>query len=276
MKDLIVAYIPVIHRGYLDYLASTGAKKIYAIQASDVPRFEHLAREMRALTVTELEKALKPFGYEVYPYADLRMDEFPETTRVFSPEDDVTRSLTFDREVVWGSWFLRWDWSKGTAVGFVQPEADRVIRKGDEDHAKYSSKVCELLKLAKRSSDWWRQVAAGVVAVDGCSILAYNKHYPHEHVLYMDGDPRDNFGPGQHVDIYTSLHGETAVIAEAARQGIALEGSEMIVTTFPCNLCANSIALAGVKKVFFTGGYSNLNGQRTLREHGVELIFVEM
>ena len=26
MNDIIVAYVPVIHRGYLDYFASTGAK----------------------------------------------------------------------------------------------------------------------------------------------------------------------------------------------------------------------------------------------------------
>lgn len=273
---IAVTYMPVIHRGYLDWLASTGAIQLYAIQPTDVPKFEHLTREMRALTVDELAKALQPFGYDVRAFSELRMDQLSQDTQIFVPEDDVTRSLQFDREVVWGSWFLRWDWSKATNTAFQQPSADRVVVKGDDGHAVYSAKLQELMMLARRSSDWWRQVASMVIARDGRTIVAYNKHLPNEHVLYMDGDPRDNFKPGEHVEIYTSLHGETAVIAQAAKYGVALEGAEMFVTTFPCNLCANSIAESGIKKLYFTGGYSNLNGERTLRDHGVELIFVEL
>jgi dCMP deaminase len=276
MNDVIIVYMPVVHRGYLDYLASTGAKKVYALQASDLPQFPQLVREMRALSVDELATTLQGFGYEVRPFAELRMNELPQEVRIFVPEDDVTRSLQFDREVVWGSWFLRWDWSKGTAVGFVQPEADRIIRKGDADYAKYSSRMRELLEFAKRSSDWWRQVAAMAVAIDGRTIVAYNKHFPHEHAPYLDGDPRDSFKPGEFIEISTALHGEQAVIAEAARRGICLEGGELCVTTFPCNLCAPWIPTAGLAKVFFTGGYSNLNGQKTLRDNGVELIYVEL
>jgi dCMP deaminase len=276
MDDVVVLYMPVIHRGYLNYLAGTGAREIYVIEASDVPKFEHLTREMRTLTVAELTKALLPFGYEVKPFKEFRENDLPEGVRIFVPEDDVTRSLSFTHEVVWGSWFLRWDWSKGTAVGFVQPEADRIIRKGDKDYYTASERMRQLLELACRSSDWWRQVAAMAVAKDGTVITAYNKHYPHEHSPYMDGDPRDSFKPGEFIEISSAMHAEQAIIAEVARRGIRLEGAELFVTTFPCNLCAPWIPVAGIKSVYFTGGYSNLNGQRTLRESGVELIFVEM
>jgi dCMP deaminase len=276
VDKVIVLYMPVIHRGYLNYLASTGARQIYAIEAGDVPKFEHLTREMRALTVAELAKALQPFGYEVRPFKEFRESELPDTARIFVPEDDVTRSLSFVHEVVWGSWFLRWDWSKGTAVGSVQPEADRVIRKGESGHLHAAGRMSELLTLARRSSDWWRQVAAMAVCRDGTTIVAYNKHYPNEHAPYMDGDPRDSFKPGEFIEISSAMHAEQAIIAKAARCGIRLEGGELYVTTFPCNLCAPWIPTAGFRSVYFTGGYSNLNGQRTLREQGVELIFVEM
>ena len=276
MKDVIVAYVPVIHRGYLDYFTSTGVKKLYVLQASDLPKFSYLTREVRALTFKEVLTCLQGFGYEVFPFSELHEEELPQGARICMPEDDITRSLKFNHEVVWGSWFLRWDWSKATAVGFVQPDTDRVIRKGDTEYNLYSFRMRQLLELARRSSDWWRQVGAMAVAKDGRCIVAYNKHYPNESSPYMDGDPRDSFNPGEFIEISTAFHGEQALIAEAARRGICLLGAELYVTTFPCNQCAPWIPTAGFEKVFFTGGYSNLNGQRTLRENGVELIFVEL
>lgn len=276
MKDVIVAYVPVIHRGYLDYFASTRAKKIYVLQAKDLPEFPYLAREVRALRLEEISTALAGFGYEVLPFSELHEEELSQGARICMPEDDITRSLSFKREVVWGSWFLRWDWSKATAVEAVQPDADRVVRKGDAEYGTCSARMRQMLELARRSSDWWRQVGAMAVAKDGRCIVAYNKHHPNEHAPYMDGDPRDSFNPGEFIEISTACHGEQALIAEAARLGICLSGAELYVTTFPCNQCAPWIPTAGFEKVFFTGGYSNLNGQRTLREEGVELIFVEL
>lgn len=275
-QDVIVAYVPVIHRGYIDYFASTGAKRIYVLQTSDLPNFPHLLREVRALQIKELSLCLTPLGYEVLPFSDFHEEWLPQENRIYVPEDDVTRSLFFTRQVTWGSAFLRWDWTKSTAVGFVQPEADRIIRKGDLDHVLCRSRMHQLLQLAKLSSDWWRQVAAMAVTVSGVTFVAYNKHYPHEHAPYMDGDPRDNFNPGEFIEVTSALHGEIALIAEAAKRGIPLDGAELLVTTFPCNSCAAPVVVAGFKKVYFTGGYSNLNGQRTLRDQGVELIYVEM
>lgn len=276
MRDVIVAYIPVIHRGYLDYFVSTGAKKIYALQAADLPKFPQLVREVRALRIDELSSILLPLGYEVLPFSVFSEEDLPQGARIHMPQDDVTRSLTFTREVVWGSWFLRWDWSKSIAVASVQPDADRVIRKGDAEYEVVSRKMRMLLREADKSSDVWRQVGARVDASDGRCIVAHNAHYPHEHISYMDGDPRDSFKPGEYIEISTALHGEQALIAMAARLGISLEGADLYVTTFPCNSCAPWIVEAGFKRVFFMGGYSNLNGQKTLRDKEVELIYVEM
>lgn len=276
MNDIIIAYVPVVHRGYLDYFASTGAKIIYALQASDLPKFPQLVREIRALHIEELSAVLRPLGYTVLPFSHFSEDELSEDALIYMPEDDVTRSLSIRRKAVFGNWFLRWDWSKSTAVGFVLPDADRVIRKGDSGYEQVARRMRVLIQEAGRSSDVWRQVGARADTVDGKCLIAHNKHYPHEYAPYMDGDPRDNFSPGEFIEVTSALHGEQALIAVAARRGISLDEAELSVTTFPCNLCAPWIVEAGFKKVFFTGGYSNLNGQKTLRDRGVELIYVEM
>ena len=48
------------------------------------------------------------------------------------------------------------------------------------------------------------------------------------------------------------------------------------VSTFPCPVCAKSIAVAGIKKVYYCQGYSLLDAEDILRPYGVELIFVKM
>lgn len=276
MEKVIIAYVPVIHRGYLNYFASTGAKKIYVLQATDLPNFPQLTREVRALTFEELTVVLHSLGYEVFPFSEFLKMSDTSKLEVHVPQDDVTKDMTFEGSMVQGSYFLRWDWSKSTATGTMQPDADQVIRKGDSLYDTVSIRMNELIQLAKQSSDWWRQVAALAVAKDGRCILAYNKHYPNEHAPYFDGDPRDSFKPGEFIEISSALHGERGVIAEAARVGVPLQDAELYVTTFPCSDCANWIVVAGIKRVFFTGGYSNLNGQKTLRDHLVKLIYVEM
>lgn len=279
MKKVIVAYTPVIHRGYLNFLQSTGAKTVYVVASADVPELSHLAREIRSLTQKELELALSPFGYEVKPFSRIFEEDF-KNLLIHIPEDDVTRILYKkyfqENSVVWGTSFLRWDWTKSTSAGVVKPSVPQVMRKGNPLYAVCSLRMQMLFKEAERSSDWWRQVSAVLLPKSGESIIAYNKHYPHEYSPYMDGDPRDSFNPGEFIEISTAFHGERGAISEAARRGIALEGAEMYVTTFPCNDCANWIVAAGIKTVFFAGGYSNLNGQKTLEDYGVELVYIEL
>lgn len=272
--------MPVLHRGYLDYLASTGAKVVYALEASDLPCFPQLVREMRALSISELASLLHVLGYEVKKFSNLSISSVSKGVEIYMPEDDVTRWIKkeylLDRDVVWGSWFLRWDWTKGTDTGFVQPQADRVITKSDPQYQLLSERMTVLLKEAQKSSDWWRQVAGIAVAQGGECIVAYNKHFPHEHAPYFDGDPRDSFKPGEFIEISTALHAERGIIAEAARRGVALEGAELYSTTFPCSDCANQIAVSGIQSVVFTGGYSNLNGVETLRGKRVALVYLEL
>lgn len=275
---VVVAFIPVLHRGYLDFLKESGASEVYILEAGDVPESPHFARELRALRYEELAGLLAVYGFTVRRFkgseAHLRNSLFD----LVMPDEDISRAAYAKnlqgRPVRFVQTFLRWDWNKSVGTTHAIPEADRIIAKGDPVASVVCDTMKELFREAKRSSDWWRQVAA--MATTGTKVLvAYNKHYPDEYAPYFDGDPRNNFGPGEYIEISTALHAERGIIAEAARSGIALDGAELYVTTFPCSDCAAQIAVAGIKKVYFAGGYSNLNGVKTLRDAKVELIYVD-
>ena len=131
------------------------------------------------------------------------------------------------------------------------------------------------LVAAEKSTDWWRQVG-GVVVKDGEIILSRtNKHVPSPHQAYADGDPRNTSHKGEDLDKYTTIHAEAGMIAEAAKKGVSLEGTEMYVTDFPCPVCAKQIAYSGVKKLYYTKGYSVLDGERILKDNGVRIIQVK-
>ena len=125
------------------------------------------------------------------------------------------------------------------------------------------------------SSDWWRQVGAVAVAENGKGFLAgCNAHLPTEYTPYIDGDPRSNFDAGMMIELSTAQHAEKQIIALAARDGIPLKGCSLYVTTFPCRSCAQDIAQAGFKRLYFQDGYSQLDADEILRIGKVELIQV--
>jgi dCMP deaminase len=191
------------------------------------------------------------------------------------PDEQVTRSLAEQhdlgrgRELVFDPTFLRWDrdWSRAQRPA----RFDGTVAVGDLPRGL----IARARDLAGRSSDWWRQV--GAIAVRGDDLLgsAWNQHYPTEYAPYADGDPRDGFGRGVRPDLSTALHAEASIIAAAARDGVALRGADLYVTTFPCPACARLIAQAGFGRCFFAGPYSVLDGEEVLRAAGIELLWVD-
>lgn len=53
------------------------------------------------------------------------------------------------------------------------------------------------------------------------------------------------------------IHAELNAIADAARRGVAIEGSTLYVTHFPCLNCAKAVIAAGVKHVVARSVLSN-------------------
>lgn len=70
---------------------------------------------------------------------------------------------------------------------------------------------------------------------------------------------------GQLIEFSRAIHAEMDAILSAARQGIAITGSKLYVTTFPCHNCARHIVAAGIDEVQFIEPYLK---SRALPLHG--------
>jgi deoxycytidylate deaminase len=57
------------------------------------------------------------------------------------------------------------------------------------------------------------------------------------------------------IEFGRAVHAEAAAVTQAARNGVALEGSRLFCTTFPCHICARHIVASGIKEVVFIEPY---------------------
>ena len=274
----ILLYLPVIHSGYESFLRRhAGAREILILGEGFRQVYPSLAKDIRALPAERaaayLRLLLPGTGVRVVEPADLPGAVTGDT--VVMPDEEITRELagqlgpgwhgkvTFDRT------FLRWDraWAAArTPVAFD----------GEITAAELPRRLLAAADaVAGRSSDWWRQVGA-LAARDGQVLgCAWNQHRPTEYAPYLDGDPRDSFGRGIRADLSTAIHAEAALIARAARDGLALAGADLYATTFPCPACARQVAEAGFQRCYFAGQYSVLAGEQVLRAAGITLIWVD-
>ncbi len=222
---------------------------------------EDVVKEAQALslapTIAVLEEAKLKQGLEG--------DEFvvsdDEIMRELVPKYLNGKKLEFDTT------FLRW--GEMNSITKTPVQNDTQISSKDFD-----KKIIDLaFKEAEKSSDWWRHVGAILVKDGEIVSSAYNKHAVTENTHYIDGEPRSNFKAGKAIaDLVIFQHGEAALIAQSAREGVSTTGAELYVTTFPCPTCAMLIANSGIKKVYYREGYSLLDAERILKNANVELI----
>lgn len=60
---------------------------------------------------------------------------------------------------------------------------------------------------------------------------------------------------GKDKDLCMAAHAEFNAICQAARRGIALDGSILYVTTYPCPTCAKAVIQSGIKEVRYLRSY---------------------
>lgn len=274
----VVAYVPAIHSGYTNLINEQDPSSVFVLDKSLVLEVPRLERDIRAFSAQTAQAALKG----IFPNLDISILTASELTnldaldQVVMPEEDVTRALhdnhfstTLKSKSVFIPTFLRWDM---TAVNthFV-PSPDEEIT---EDA--FARSIMHTISVdATKSPDWWRQVSAMLIPKIGNTIIRHNAPYPTEHNTFETfGDPRSNFDAGQNIEMSKALHAEAAVIAEAAKKGVATQGGELYVTTFPCPVCAKSIAASGIARVFYREGYSLLDAKDVLKSEGTRLIRV--
>lgn len=278
MTKVAVAYIPVLHKGYVDFLdtlAREGVAKLYLIGDEVLERhtaldYIHRKDRLRAVPVEMMQKTLTAI-------TDLHISIFTPDTElaadtVVTPREDIGEVIVEayfgDMEVDYRSVFLRRN--HHNLGDHTKPEAYETLTMD-----KFSKEVwAAVLAESEKSADWYRRVGAALVQDGKVVYVTHNEHMPEEQQPNIEGDARSLFKKGIHINYVTAAHAEVAAIGAAARSGICTKGAELFVTDFPCPYCARLIAKAGIRRVYFLRGYAVLEGDDFLRAAGVELVHV--
>ncbi len=276
MHHAVISYIPAIHKGYVDFFKKYSGGTLYILSEDLVREVPRMERDIRALAPAEMKSLLEGLRiFEKIIVLDRAVlpvvQESADT--IVMPDEDVNRHFAEvhlkGKDVQFISVFLRWD--KQISTKEIEVPPDRVISQDEADR----EIMGKAFREAEKSPDWWRQIGAIAVRDGKILLTGFNRPVPSKDYTFGPfGDPRSNFDAGIGFEVSKAIHAEAAVIAEAARRGIALEGASLYVTTFPCPVCAKSIAAAGIKKVYYSKGYSLLDAEDVLKAAGVEIVFV--
>ena len=271
----IITFLPALHSGYISFFKKYSGGILYVLGKDFIVDFPHIERDLRTPSFNELKKMIDSLGIfkEVIEINRNSILDIPADVAVVMPEDEITRGVAEKylptRAIQFENIFLRWNRQISTTELIVPP--DRIISYEQAD----KELINKAVSLSAQSSDWWRQVGALLVKEGKVILTGFNSHLPSDFNLDSMGDPRSNFDAGIRFDLSTAIHGEARAIAEAAKKGIAVEGASLYVTTFTCPTCAKLIAEAGIKKVYYSTGYSLLDAENILKAFGIEIILVK-
>lgn len=275
MKNAVVIFVPVIHSGYIKFIEKSKGD-IYIFDKTLIKSFVHLTRDLRVIDPIKTRAALKT----LFPKRNIELLNYKKLSTLMKsgysftfPEDEISHDIVNthikDNKVKFVSVFLRWN-RIISLTEYKIPEHRKITT--EKLHREY---IKLALDDAEKSADWWRQVSSVIVKGGKILYVGHNHHLPSDHHLSTFGDPRSNFDAGQHQEIFTSIHSEASLIAQAAHDGISLKDSIIYVTTFPCPNCARLLVKAGIKKVFYSKGYSLLDAEKILEHFGVEIYLVQ-
>lgn len=270
----LVAYVPALHAGYLSFFKKHQPAKIFVLGKSFIDAFPRLNRDLRALVPGEAVLSLQALGFDAEA---LELDDIEKVrgyAEIILPDEDVSRDFS-EKYIKHGtatleSIFLRWEGVVADKQKEVSP--DRATSTEELDRAFMRQAV----KEGEKSADWWRQV--GSVLVKGNTVIssAHIRYFPSDHALDIFGTPRTTVDFGQRPDLYISMHAEADLIAQAAKEGLSVEGASIYSSTFPCINCAFLMVRSGISRVYYAQGYANLDSDNILRSAGIEIIFVKL
>jgi dCMP deaminase len=268
MSRNLILYVPVIHKGYIDFFSTNKdtIKHIYLI-ADSFGESMSLKPDIASLPAEDIKRFLQHFGYSnISIFSDEQAVELAQTPLMLI-NDQLSRALAqrffMNSDIQWANIFLRWDRDS------VFAEEDPTIKTTTEA---FDVEMMQRAQIeAQKSPDWWRQVGAVLVRNRDVVDLVFNESMPSDHSIYQRGAIRDTLQPGERPDLSDTIHAEQQIIVNAARKGISVEGASLYVTHFPCPVCAKLIAKSGIKKCFYFEGSSSLKGKELLENAGVDL-----
>jgi dCMP deaminase len=275
-RTVLAAYVPVLHAGYLAFFKKYAAlTSTFYVFDSDVLKIEDsLRKDLRALApkqAVEVIRALNIFSsVELANLATVKkLLDKPE--RLVLADDEISHVLVDkyagenSAQVSYYPVFLRWD---RQALKGINVSSEDDITTTDSVHTKL---IHRSLQEAYKSSDIWRRIGAILITSDHHLALTHNSSKPTEYTAWIDGDARNLYSKGEDVEKSLFFHAEASLIADAAKQGISLQGAVMYTTTYPCPACAMLIAHSGIAELYYKDGYASLNGRENLINAGVKI-----
>lgn len=272
-KKILVIHIPVIHKGYLDFLRTVrnNVFGIYIIDEDFLLELSEFKPDIASIHADASKHLLESMGFENISILSKKNTKELKGKELILIEDEVSRNLQknyFENEnIEWHSVFLRWDKTKVLAQQNLE---DIETSKNPAD----VKMMAEARKESPKSGDWWRQVGAVLVKGKKIVLRAENRNLPSDHTPYQVGAARDLFVAGEMQEIANTIHAEQSIVAQAAKEGISTKGLSLYVTTFPCPVCAKMIACSGIKNLYFSEGGSNFDAKKVLESAGVKITYV--
>ncbi len=276
MSPIIIAYIPVLHEGYRRFFENhPDAKELCVFGTDVIQSYEHLVKDIRKLDPFLIQKSIEAWGIfdRVTILDEAKIQEIQtQNIPIIISDDDITTELVAKHfsqnpaEV--DTIFLRWD--KKTSIEPVQISPDVTVSTDEIDQAMMTIAHEE----GAKSKDWWRRLGALAVREKKIIIQTHNIYTPIDQIAYDEGDPRGNFKSGVNLESSLALHAEAGLVAQAAKDGISLKGTDVYVEVFPCPQCAKLLAYSNIRRLYYRIGYKVLDGERILKSQGVEIIFV--
>lgn len=276
----LLLYLPALHASYIKLFNKwAGRADILYILGQDVlDQFPILEREIRAIEPETMQKIMRGSNYfphvEVVSTTDLkRLAKDNDCTLVMTDEqisDELREKYLPHKEIIQESLFLRFD------EKIVKAARKEIEYQGTVSQDEFDQKIlAKALQIAEKSADWFLRVGAAIVIEDPLEIrYTHNMRMPSPHAMWTVGDIRMYTPYGTDTHRRTTLHAEQAAIAQAARNGVKIDGASMYVTTFPCPDCAQVIAEAGIKRLYFKDGYSELSVDDIFTAYNIEIIRV--
>lgn len=281
-KKVAVAYIPVLHQGYLsyiEYLEKSGVTEIYLVSDEILVAHEELdyinrKDRLRALPHEVMKRILgASTSLRIESLTTKTIFELHEARAVLvAPREDINEFIieTYfgGHAVEFQNVFLRWN--KSNLEENAEPKSEQ-ISVSDFERMVLRDVIIEGMK----SADWWRQVGAAILKDGEVLSVAHNEHMPEEETPNIFGDTRSLFKKGININYVTTAHAESSAIALVAKAGMSTDGATLITTDFPCPYCARVIAKSGISKIYYIKGYNVLGGDEFFKQLGIEVFKID-
>jgi len=125
--------------------------------------------------------------------------------------------------------------------------------------------------VAQRGTCFRAQVGAVLARNGRVLVTGYNgppSHLPH----CTDSDGCTDLDRAAPTGCLRSVHAEANCIAFAARHGIRTRRASLYCTHLPCLKCSELIVNSGISAVYYHTDYRIKDGERLLRDAGVDII----